>query len=220
MEYRGEAPLDGDFSPPVRSEVGRDALSLALNRITQQLATVDIRGMMVAPELFWPPDSTPQWSRLTRFTLDYSATTPSGQWLFEHDPRCAEHDDEDEWEDPDLIWPEPLLPAPQDYHPRPFRTKPARVLNELYLAAGRAAQRMPRLETFVLRGETHVGTPELYEIIEGAPAHWFQYRRDQGKATWAGSGKFELRDDVVEAWRAAARNHGHAELTVEVRISC
>ncbi|KAJ5933638.1 hypothetical protein N7454_005967 [Penicillium verhagenii] len=89
MEYPGEPPENQNFPPLVRSVPGKDALSLALNVLSQQLESIKLTMMMTCPEILWPQSKTtqPYWPRLTQFHLSYTVATPSGQWLFERDPR-------------------------------------------------------------------------------------------------------------------------------------
>lgn len=173
---------------------------------------------MAGPELFWPPgiDSTspPHWPQLKTFTLTFTAATPSGQWLFENDPRCGEYTLD--LEDPILRHEDVTLPAPQDYWPDEFRTKPAESINDLYLAAGRAAQHMPKLEVVLLESEPQIGSKVFREMFRDGPSHWFRYARSKSSATWAGTGKFHPSQDVLDAWKSASTAHGNPRLEIMV----
>ncbi|RAH64325.1 uncharacterized protein BO66DRAFT_464752 [Aspergillus aculeatinus CBS 121060] len=233
LEYPGLPPADGHFPPLRRSEPWADPLSLALNHLTQQLVTVELDKIMIGPEFFWPPlhhpySAPPRWPRLTSLKLVYQAVTPSGQWLFEKDPRCQPYSSsqrEDVYECGTRE--DPRTPAPQDRYPDAFRSKPADLLNDLHRAAGQAAQHMPTLKTMFLQaipqlyppGMAHLHTEAATES-HPSPAHdtghWFRYDRGRSTATWVSSGKFSLLADTVNTWRQVGALHGHADFHLEV----
>jgi hypothetical protein len=76
-----------------------------------------------------------------------------------------------------------LAPAPQHYPRYLFHIESAHDPNELYLAAGYAAQNMLQLETMVF--EAHIQAPPfgLENITIGTACHWFMYKRSKSQAT-------------------------------------
>jgi hypothetical protein len=113
---------------------------------------------MIGRELFWPLEaenttstSLPYWPNLTKYTLTISGATPAGTWLFEETP-LGENDEHytlpDRWQDLS----EHLQPPIEDREGNFFRTTAApELLRDLYVSAGHAAQRMPRLQHMQLK---------------------------------------------------------------------
>ncbi|THC87121.1 hypothetical protein EYZ11_013433 [Aspergillus tanneri] len=141
---------------------------------------------MVGPELFWPQDDNkqPYWPNLTYFHLTYAASTPSGEWLFERDPRCPEYNFDRNPEN--LYMRPPMDDAPQDEFPDDYRTAPSPILNRLYIAAAYAARHMPKLETMSLVGQVQAGLNGLLgqNILQCEIKHEFYYEREQGRVSW------------------------------------
>ncbi|RDW93014.1 uncharacterized protein DSM5745_00336 [Aspergillus mulundensis] len=150
---------------------------------------------MVAPELFWPLDPPanyrPSWPRLTSVIIDYVNYTASGRYLFDPDP---------EWYELDPTWGRRDAP----------RIKPVHgLLNDLYRAAGRAAQYMPKLELMLLESDIWNQPDTVDEYGERkSPGHLFIYRRDRAYVLWASSSEFEIDPNVREVWEEVARKHG------------
>ncbi|KAJ5757708.1 uncharacterized protein N7511_006402 [Penicillium nucicola] len=212
LRYEGYPPWDQSFPAVKRSEPSADPLSLALHRLTQQLETVDLAPIMIGPELFWPAatKSIPYWPNLINIRVRFSAATPSGKWLFERDPR---------WRDvspsryPAPAWFEGEPPSEKRINP--FRTMPNKELNELYIAAGRAAQQMPKLQNMTLWAEIMNFGDGLEEVIEQASDHWFQYTSSSAKATWICTSEFHVAPEVRQVWDAVAKSHRRSHLTIE-----
>ncbi|OQE06141.1 hypothetical protein PENVUL_c019G03325 [Penicillium vulpinum] len=200
---------------PTISGRGKDSLSLALSNMSQQLQYMELDTLMVGPELFWPPTKVGQlcWPKLTTFKLSYTSATPSGDWLLEEDPRWKEFESSES----DLEEMEPWeLALPHYLRLEKIRTKPTNAVNEIYLAAGRAAQYMPRLRTMSLRSlAEHEHPSGLQHVFERHAQHWFCYERSEGKATWVSSGEFHATKDVREVWNMVAKSHGHDQITIE-----
>ncbi|KAJ5653872.1 hypothetical protein N7490_000875 [Penicillium lividum] len=114
----------------------------------------------------------PSWPNLTTVNLPCGITTPSGDWLFERDPAEEEFEPNVERED---CLPEHKQRAPEDRVLNPFRMKASsKLMNELYMSSGRAAQQMPRLKSMSIR------------TSEAKAYHSFEYKVDgtTTKATW------------------------------------
>jgi len=181
-------------------------LSIALHQLSQQLESIELSNIMIGPELFWPEDaskstSTPLWPRLITFDLNYQPATSSGEWLFESDPA---------WVDK---FAEPESPSESAKDCNRFRIIPNQHIDDIYLAAGSAAQNMPRLSR--MRLEARIGIDLMHEPYP-EPTHAFEYNATLGKATWVSSSEFHIADDVRRAWDIVAKNHGHVEICAEV----
>ncbi|KAL2813094.1 hypothetical protein BJX63DRAFT_394909 [Aspergillus granulosus] len=218
LNYRGWPPMDPNFAPLVRSTPGSDALSIALHRLSQQLVTLTLSDIMIGSELFWPPGSStnppPSWPKLTSYHLEYTMATPSGEWLFERDPRWVDTVWSRE-QDVELRYPDPMIPAAQDRLKDSWRTKPVRPLMiEFYRTASTATQYMPKLEKMLLHAQLDPGARNDPDGVILDAGHWFMYDRAQGHATWAGSGEFHLTEDIREMWRGIARQHGNLVLRI------
>ncbi|KAJ5788917.1 uncharacterized protein N7518_005928 [Penicillium psychrosexuale] len=108
------------------------------------------------------------------------------------------------------------LAPPQDRRLENFRTKPTKAVNALYLAAGKAAQYMPKLRGMTLRSIVECENFDgLQHVLEHSAQHWFYYDRSKGKATWVSSGEFHVTREVHEVWNMVAKSHGHDHITVE-----
>ncbi|KAL4874661.1 hypothetical protein BJY04DRAFT_211876 [Aspergillus karnatakaensis] len=160
---------------------------------------------MVSPEVFWPlgaaedsETTLPYWPNLTNYTISLSGTTPAGEWLFEEDPDADEEIDEpyefpNTWQD--LL--QRLWPAAEDRNAYLFRRKatPA-LLRDIYVSAGRAAQRMPRLQHMAIK---------CFDCRFAM--HDFDYIFDKVKS--------ELEEEVFRVWRDAAFQHTGFENRVQ-----
>ncbi|KAJ5640651.1 hypothetical protein N7528_000276 [Penicillium herquei] len=210
LKFTGYGPENHDFAPAnvVDGKI-EDPLSSSLRDFSQQLTSMRLENIVVAKELFWPINPTddtklPTWSNLTHVELGHGITTPSGGWYFERDPEEDEIDP-----NPEFVHnlPEHKMPAREDRRQNSFRVKPsARSLNELYMFAGRAAQRMPRLKSM------SIGNKEF-----GVYLH-FKYEVDgtTAKATWDGRSVYTPDDPTLQAWRDAAFQHTGLELEVQL----
>jgi hypothetical protein len=170
---------------------------------------------MIGPELFWPQhagNQTPYWPNLTEINLKYAPATPSGTWLFERDPR---------WKDltPDYDDDPPRADGPGSNAINRFRTVANGDINELYVAAGLAAQQMPRLRNMTLCADIRDSGEGLGPVIDGDIQHWFKYNSRLARVTWVSNTKFHVAPEVREVWNAVAQSHGHDHVTIEVCIS-
>ncbi|CRL29363.1 unnamed protein product [Penicillium camemberti] len=166
----------GVASPPLANPAPK-SMCLALHRLTQQLKTVELSQIMIDPEFFWPADAndtTPSWPNLTEIHIGYRVSRSGSV-----EPRRGQQQ----------------IPSRRQLNKR---------LDELYLAAGRAAQYMPRLNSMDI-------------AIVNLPRTWycFGYDATSGTATWTTSSDYRPSNEVREAWDVAARGHGHAEMYAE-----
>ncbi|CAG7935321.1 unnamed protein product [Penicillium nalgiovense] len=174
----GDSDSLGDYSP--HSTPGPNSRSLALQQIIQQLENVDLTETTIGPDLFWPVDAnhtTPFWPNLIKLTIMYSSNSAS------------------RGQPPDLT---------DEQLQTPLKSKD---LDELSLAAGRAAQHMPRLQSM----EIDLSLPSV------PTAHYyFIYIATLGKVPWAVTSQFYVSKKTQQVWDVAARRHGNSLPSVEV----
>ncbi|KAJ5640367.1 uncharacterized protein N7484_008229 [Penicillium longicatenatum] len=192
------------------TDEGVDPLSLKLHKFSQQLETLSIDGMTFGNELFWPPesnDNSPSWPDLKTISIDYMPTTPSGKWLFVD---RSDRDEDDQYEsmdsDPHDEWPEYVRTPLEDRSSGPFReVSVPGLFNELYMAVGQAALRMPKLED--LRMDTESGRVH----------HRFRYSTEgEICATWSDRLGFQPEERVLELWKQVASEHTGQSLKVKL----
>ena len=167
-----------DYSP--HSPPGPNSQSLALFQMTQQLESVDLSVTTIGPDLFWPVDAnitTPFWPNLIKLIIQYSNNSASRDLSSE-------------------LTNEQLRTA--------LKSKD---LDELSLAAGRAAQHMPRLQSV----EMDISLPSV-----PAAHYYFTYIAPLGKVAWAVTSQFYVSKKAQTAWDVAAKLHGNDLPLVEV----
>ncbi|GIJ89545.1 hypothetical protein Asppvi_008487 [Aspergillus pseudoviridinutans] len=188
-----------------------DLFSARLRDFSQQLTSLSLQYAVVGKELFWPVNADentqhPYWPNLTIFRLNFEPRSPSGEWYFERDPNEDVGDDERE-EIPLLSV---FFRSPsQDQRARFLRSKAsAKLIQEFYISAGTAAQRMPRLQYMVLK------------CYSGLITHEFQYQVEEkvATATWTDLAGYAPEECVVQVWRDAAFEHTGVESSLEVKL--
>lgn len=173
-----------------------DPLSVALRTLSQRLETIAVDGCVVlGSECLWPddeitlappsgPDSSaaPSWPQLEHLSITVSMISPSGAWLFDHDPR------------------RPRAPPPASMDPDvryKIRSHPVpELINKYFLAAAGAAARMPRLASLGIRWESPGACILQYNVLAGGSRAELIFCRSFG---------VDLADEVRDAWRAASR---------------
>jgi hypothetical protein len=205
-------PHDHSFLPPNLLIGDSDLFSIHLRTFSQQLTSIDLRGgVVISSELFWPIDSDsiprqrPHWPYVTSFTLNYAPVTPSGQWLFERDTD-EEPLEVESPEDLSLYMEEDEIPPRENWKLNPFRRKAnERLINDFYLAAGRAVAEMPCLRAMVLMAEQSTIDHSLdYEATTSTASLRF----------WS-TPLFEPEESVLKVWKEAARKNTGAELEIK-----
>lgn len=171
-------------------------MCLALHRLTQQLKTVELSQIMIDPEFFWPADAndtTPSWPNLTEIHIGYRY---GRNMIYGSIDTFAR--------DSLRVSRSGSVEPRRGQQQIPSRRQLNKRLDELYLAAGRAAQYMPRLNSMDI-------------AIVNLPRTWycFGYDATSGTATWTTSSDYRPSNEVREAWDVAARGHGHAEMYAE-----
>ncbi|KAF4219271.1 hypothetical protein CNMCM5878_003575 [Aspergillus fumigatiaffinis] len=178
-----------------------DLLSAQLRDFSQQLTSLSLQYAVIGKELFWPVNTAentqlPFWPNLTTFRLEYRGTSPSGERYFEIGPI-------EEVEDGGAV-----RPLREIRHPR-YRAKAAvELIRELYISAGRAAQRMPRLQCMDLK------------CFSSLVSHGFVYevKGKAATATWTDPAAYVPDEGVVNVWRDAAFQHTGVESSLEVEL--
>jgi hypothetical protein len=212
LKYPYIPPSDETFLPPNIIATGDfDPFSTSLRMFSRQLTSLTIYLIVISSEFFWPLDSdlTPQnrpyWPHLTSLTIFYVPVTPYGDWLFERDPAQEADYDSEEGRDLSLHMKEDELPRREDWNTVIFREIPnARLMNDFYLAAGRAAVKMPHLREMVLVAE------------KGRPEHSLEFKGMDSKAslTFISTPRFEPEATVLDVWKEAAKKNTRAELEI------
>ncbi|KXG47504.1 uncharacterized protein PGRI_013740 [Penicillium griseofulvum] len=217
LDFCHLTPEDESFPPAASTVEGTpDPLSWRLREFSQQLKVMGGSQCVLGREFFWPLDGdTPEppfWPHLTDVSFEYLPITPCGKWMFEKDEDEENYDSDglgsyyDDMEDTDRDW-----VAPEDRRCNLFRTKPLHGLfNQHYLSAGKAALRMPKLESMFLD-------------ISNRPRYQFRYGVKNGvaKATWFNeldSKAFEPDEEVLQIWKQVALEHTGDDLVVEFDI--
>lgn len=176
-----------------------DPLSVALRTLSQRLETIAIDGCVVLgseclwpddDEITFPPPSGLFWPRLERLEITMSMISPSGVWLFDHNPRRPH-----------------ALPASIDPNVRyKIRSYPVpKLINKYFLAAAGAVARSPRLAFLNIRWESPGAC--VLQYIAGESRAELIFCRSFG---------MDLADDVRDAWRAASRARVGSELEIVV----
>ncbi|KAL4884025.1 hypothetical protein BJY04DRAFT_215903 [Aspergillus karnatakaensis] len=227
LTYVGDAPLDPCFPLLIRSTPGNDPLCLSLHNLSLQLISLTLYEIMIGPELFWPSQESttgqrPQiWPLLTSLNVTYTLASPSGEWFFDRDPMWPPTSPRPDTYDSDDSGNTEYMPALQDRYKDCWRTRPVHTMaNQLYRAAGKAAQNMPKLKLMVL-------APQLSYWAYGrrhgkirAAGHWFMYERiagesKRGRAIWAGSAEFHPEKDVCAIWKEVGRRHENMDTVIQ-----
>jgi hypothetical protein len=174
LHFHYAPPRDESYPPPDVTENGTDLLSSHLRHFSQRLERFELVGTVIGPEIFEPLHlqngnlKLPFWPNLVDISVEYPPIRPSGEWLF--DRGLKEHLDDDMESDyePDSDhendYPEHVRIPVEDRKLKFFRSKIIpRHFDRLYLAAGEAALRMPKLRQMKL-------------LVEGSrPRYTFQY---------------------------------------------
>jgi hypothetical protein len=192
-----------------------DLFSTNFRILSQQLTSLKLSWLTIRTNLFWPLETKndgnnstarlQHWPRLKTFELAYNPVTPTGKWLFELPPGEQIPEVEGPRAPFSDYLPNELIPLPEDQVLRPFRMKAVdNLMNDFYEAAGRAAARMPCLESMCLR-------PAM-----PFQKHWFEYNVGDGRATvfWGSNPEFFPDETVLGVWRQAAMGHTGRELKV------
>ena len=211
LKYPYFPPSNETFLPPNIIPIGGcDRFSTSLRIFSQQLTSLVLLPIVISSEFFWPldsdltPQNTPYWPHLTSLHILYTPVTPYGKWLFERNAAEEVYDIE-EGPDLSLQLEEDEIPLREDWDTVLFREVPnARLMNDLYLAAGRALAKMPRLKEMVLRAQI------------GGFEHSLMFQAMDSKASlrlWS-TPRFEPEVTVLDIWREAAKKNTRAKLEI------
>lgn len=179
LQFHYLPPKDQNYPPPNVTVDGTDPVSSHLRIFSQQLESLYTTQSVVGPELFSPfsPQdddiNLPFWPNLIDVFVEYPQVTPSGEWLCQREPgEIADDDTEDAYDsfgDDENDYPEYVRIPLEDRKRTYFRTRIiAGYVDKLYLSAGQAALRMPKLRQ--MRLVTNTSRPEYtfeYEVQAG-----------------------------------------------------
>lgn len=151
--------------------------------------------VIVGREMFWPlaeSPKAPHWPNLSHVCVAFCAINPSGNLFFERDFSKSQGPQSSPREGP---------------------------VNDLYMAAAKAAEQMPRLRTFTLQcwmpASGAVRESDVKEGIAPSP-HQFVYQvveRTSARAKWT---NFRPNKKVMARWNRTAREHSGADLEYEL----
>lgn len=225
LTYPYDPPTDQTFSPPDITTGGSDLFSISLREFSQQLTSLTITEVVFSSAFFLLPKSdlkaqnAPYWPFLTTLKIFFSPVTPSGEWLFEGDPAeevvgdfvDAGRESPEEMDEDDR-------PPREYWKDITFRMTPdKRLMNDLFLAAGRAVTDMPCLRDMALR--VICCWPQIpavglgLKIADSTPTLMLGSRQ-----------RFEPEETVLDVWKEAVRKNTGSELVVsyvteEMRLS-
>jgi hypothetical protein len=152
-----------------------------------------------------PNSPPPHWPNFTSLSITCIPITSLGQWLFERDP--DEEIDEIDWgKDPYLYMEEDELPAPEDRRHNLFRhVASSGLINELYIAAGKATTSMPALRHMWLGAST---ATRIYHNFQS------EANATSACATWESTPPYELNGDVLDVWKGVSKKNLGLDLDV------
>jgi hypothetical protein len=199
LDYPGVVPANHFFDPPAISLThNKDAVSLSLNAVPQQLQYLVLRGVL-SDDIFDISVTSTSWPQLRKLHIQFDSCTPSGQWMLELDPEDSEVErDADEDRQYDFLKSRRMereMPARIHFPERAFRTAVNRDLfDDISLAAARATKRMPNLRDMRLSvGDSESGCVCTFQS-DG--------RRDH-RITWQSRSTttYEPHPEVIAAWK-------------------
>ncbi|KAJ5902671.1 hypothetical protein N7495_003199 [Penicillium taxi] len=190
LRFKSEAPEDDSATPRDLRIDGKDTFSDYLRLYSQNLTRLDLVDVVIGPAIFRaPPPPTaythpeiPEWVNMTHFRVDYTSVTSDGRWWYTIDPN-----------DTFLREQGPIT----EYRPNnAFRSKVDEyLLNDLYLAAGKAAMCMPDLQVLHLESQSRLGWHSFrFEVSE-----W------QARATWSDMLGFIPSAEVQKLWKEVGK---------------
>lgn len=208
LTFTNAGPANQAVEPRAYDSNNSDPLSMALWTLSQRLETITIDGCVVlGSEFLWPddeitfpspngPDSgiAPSWPRLEHCGITLSMISPSGVWLFDHNPR------------------RPLAP-PSSIDPDvryKIRSHPVpKLINKYFPAAANAVGQMPRSASLGIRWESPGACVLQYNVLAGGSRAELIFCRSFG---------VDLADEVRDAWRAASRAQISTEAELDIVV--
>ncbi|ROV98689.1 hypothetical protein VMCG_06778 [Cytospora schulzeri] len=239
--YERHPPSDHSYQTPSileETDNSNDKLSLALHKLSQHLTTLTVMAS-VGPEIFWPPEQSPEpgqqqqqhqqeddkpplWPSMRRYIIDPGVIAPSGAWRFRRplDEPVYSDDGADSYVSDFHA----NVFGPGDQVEDPFREEvDPDAVNPLLLAAARAAGRMPALLS--LDFGLDAGRLDVwYKVNRGGPSAGGS-SNDSGVVSGAvevlveSHSRFYPDESVMRAWRNGAREHVGAESGLEVTVN-
>ncbi|KAJ5951931.1 uncharacterized protein N7479_010344 [Penicillium vulpinum] len=202
LRYEAKPPYSENCSTPLTT--GPNSVCLSLYQLTQQLESVDLFQIMISPESFWPVDAsntTPFWPTLRKFVASCTYAPADGYSPLNG---CLKLD-----KDSSPVSQHDSVEASDNQEQSQFRQLLIKNMDEVFLAAGRAAQHMPKLSLM----EIDIGTFFLPDS-----RYSFMYDASSGTATWTTSSEFCISNEVRDAWDIAAQGHGHGHCQICMEV--
>lgn len=208
-----------------------DKLSLALYKLSHRLVRFYLSAD-IGPEILWPSVSivndsnpSPSWPIMQQYIITPGAIAPSGKWFFVERSDASEYESDD---DDIHSWTSDMQPGPGDEKEDSFREQlDPDAARPWLLAAARAAGQMPAL----LNMSFSLNPPGFGNSLD------ITYRviRNTGRLAHGGSGGgragtgpakltvqthpvFDPDEEIMQAWREAAREHTGEESGLVVTI--
>lgn len=220
LHFEHKPPADDSFQPRKildDASMGVDPLSVALRDLSQQLVTFEIRGgASLTSDVLWPAASPGAvdvtWPRLRVLKIQLSGVTPNGEWLFEGQPDPPSDDDDPPVRPPedgqeDGLMAEPDAPAYEDLRFNFFRRSCNTALaKSWFVAAGRAATRMPMLQSLEIFS-AQAGGPGQDWRQSRHPACSIRYSVTERSLVITCTPNIAVEGELTEVWRAAASVH-------------
>ncbi|KAK4034681.1 hypothetical protein C8A01DRAFT_18560 [Parachaetomium inaequale] len=241
LGYWCHEPTDQYFECPsiledVANQSNSDKLSVALHKLSQQLAYFDLIAE-VGPEVLWPSGSTdrnkgkhqgqqkeeddedgafspPLWPSMLRCSVCPGAIAPSGKWLFRRRAVASDSDHSDNGTDG--------TDSDRGEREHYFRDEPdPEHVSPLFMAAARAAGRMPALLSLDFRLNSPMnmgGVAVTYTVPRGGRPTFEGTPPGMAELFVESEPPFQQGEEVMQAWREAARGHTGTESGLAVVI--
>jgi hypothetical protein len=205
-------PSNQENQPSAIPSIGsHDLLSFNLGALSRQLVTLDLSGIF-SNDLF---SHEFNWPQLQRVQLWIFMCTPSGDWMIEKDPQDSDTElFAEPYEDLSDYMHNHELPAPIHYPNNPCRTLPRQgLIDAFFLSAGKAAAKMPKLQSMVVLSE-----PSVFEFEYSSDGYSKGCVEWQTLATFhADPPTYQPSDEVTEAWKDAVAMRQGDDLKVSIK---
>ncbi|CEN61018.1 hypothetical protein ASPCAL07688 [Aspergillus calidoustus] len=188
------------------SPQGFDELSIGFRTLSMRLRKLRLKYVRISSALFWPEENEnvdtagQYWPRLEELLIqEVPPYTADGQWMLENNPeKWYNNSDVSLEDDPDQDWEYDF----GDYGPRQDIKR--HEAQKMYVAMGRAAQRMPKLRRldFTFRAEVGEGGPNDLLRLEREP------KTGKAELQILSNSGFVVGDEVLDAWKVREAGEG------------
>ncbi|KAH7163854.1 hypothetical protein DER46DRAFT_636404 [Fusarium sp. MPI-SDFR-AT-0072] len=210
IDYQRERILDQTYDPPSIFSVdsNREVLSEAVRRLAQRHGIREITLLAsVDSTIFQPSTEDSSWPTLESFTFAFCGVLPSGEWVVTgENPLSAEEEEYQRQESRDKMADRHYCPPGCEIEVSFKSRMKEGIMDRFLLVAARAVCHMPKIRKPSVR---HVFNPTDFE--EDISRAGFSFSTATGHNTGLMVlGKTDvsvLSDQVLEAWRIAAKTH-------------